>query len=70
MDERNVVHVMHDMEELRLRLDYGVKALSAVVEGMRHGDYGVSDYADSVYGVYDHLSGINDRMAGGTGSVL
>ena len=51
MDKKNTVHAMRDMEDLCLKLDYGVKSLGAVVDGMRYGAYGVEDYADSVYGV-------------------
>ena len=63
MDKKNTVHAMRDMEDLCLKLDYGVKALGTVVEGMRCGAYGIEDYADSVYGVYGHLSDIQASMA-------
>ena len=63
MDKKNTVHAMRDMEDLCLKLDYGVKSLGAVVDGMRYGAYGIEDYADSVYGVYGHLSDIQASMA-------
>lgn len=51
-----------DLDDIQFRMSCGIDAVCAIHEAMETGDFTAESHLDALYGAYDHLHMLNDRL--------